>query len=241
MTLASVVRVLWHRASAGAAAPSVQIVVGTAVIALALVAMPAAWRYSRHLVTITHEASHGLVALASGRRVRGIRLHADTSGLTLSQGRAAGTGVVLTAAAGYIGPGLLGLGGAAILADGHPVAMLWLALVLLALMLVHIRNWFGLWSILVAATIVFITSWWASVAVQTAFAYTVTWFLLLAAPRPVVELQNSRRHGRAADSDADMLARLTGVTGLAWVAGFLLISVATLLIGASWLIGAARH
>jgi Peptidase M50B-like len=64
---------------------------------------------------------------------------------------------------------------------------------------------------------------------------------LLAAPRPVVELQNSRRHGRAADSDADMLARLTGVTGLAWVAGFLLISVATLLIGASWLIGAARH
>jgi hypothetical protein len=238
---ASVGRAVWDRVAAGTPAPSAQVVAATAVIALALVAVPVAWEYSRHLVTITHEASHGLVALASGRRLRGIRLHSDTSGLTLSQGRAAGAGMVLTAAAGYVGPGLLGLGAAAILVDGHAVAMLWLALVLLALMLVQIRNWFGLWSILVAASIVFIVSWWGSAAVQTAFAYTVTWFLLLAAPRPVVELQHSRSHGLAADSDADTLARLTRLPGLAWVASFLLISVATLLLGASWLLGAARR
>jgi hypothetical protein len=211
------------------------------VLALALVAIPVAWRYSRHLVTITHEASHGIVAIVSGRRLRGIRLHSDTSGLTLAQGRADGAGMIVTAAAGYVGPGLLGLGAAAIVADGHAVAMLWLALVLLALMLVQIRNWFGLWSVLVASALVFVVSWWGSAPVQTAFAYTVTWFLLLAAPRPVLELQHSRRQGQAGDSDADALARLTRLPGLIWVAVFLLIPVVTLLVGASWLLGAAKH
>ena len=52
-------------------------------------------------------------------------------------------------------------------------------------------------------------------------AYVVTWFLLLAAPRPVVELQQERRRGRGRASDADVLARLTRVPGLLWVGLFL--------------------
>ena len=54
--------------------------------------------------------------------------------------------------------------------------------------------------------------------VQLVVAYVVTWFLLLATPRPVVELQGERHRGPGPGSDADTLARLTRVPGLVWVA-----------------------
>jgi hypothetical protein len=111
-----------------------------------------------------------------------------------------------------------------------------LALVLLTLLLVQIRNWFGLYSVLVAAVGVFAVSWWGSSHVQSAAAYVATWFLLLSAPRPVLELQAMRRRGRARDSDADILARLTRIPGLVWVTMFLFVSLVSLAAGASWLL-----
>ena len=42
------------------------------------------------LVTITHEGAHGVAAFVTGRRLQGIRLHSDTSGLTISSGRPSG-------------------------------------------------------------------------------------------------------------------------------------------------------
>src|SRR4051812_35892033 len=147
-----------------------------------MVAVPQLWRRSRHLVTIAHEGSHGVAALLSGRRLAGIRLHSDTSGLTLSKGRSTGAGMVLTAAAGYVGPALAGLAGAYLLNRGHAVGVLWGLLVLLALMLLQIRNFFGLWSVLVAGTALFVVTRWAPAQVQLLSAYVVTWFLLLASP-----------------------------------------------------------
>jgi hypothetical protein len=71
---------------------------------------------------------------------------------------------------------------------------------------------------------------------QAAFAAVGTWFLLLAAPRTVVELQRSRRRHRAPDSDADQLARLTRLPAPLWVGVFLLVDLAALLLGGSWLV-----
>jgi hypothetical protein len=233
---AGAVSPIWHRVVASTPAPAQSIVITTGVVALLLVGIPVAWHYSRHLVTITHEAAHGVVALVSGRRLAGIRLHSDTSGLTLSRGRATGFGMFFTAAAGYVGPGLLGLGAAALLLGGHAVGLLWLALALLALMLIQIRNWFGLWSILATGLVVFGVSWWGSAPVQTAFAYTLTWFLLLCGPRPVIELQRLRGRGQARDSDADIMARLTSVPGIVWVCILFVIAVAELILGGTWLL-----
>ena len=142
--IASVLSQVWDRAIGVQPAPSVPVVAGTGLVALLLITTPSAWRYTRNLVTIAHEAAHGVAALASGRRLSGIRLHSDTSGLTLSRGRSSGPGMIVTAAAGYAGPGLLGLGAAYMLRIGHAVGLLWLALVLLTLLLVQIRNFFGL-------------------------------------------------------------------------------------------------
>jgi hypothetical protein len=218
--------------------PSTGVVVWTGVLALLLMS-PQAWPRTRHLVTIAHEGAHGVVALLSGRRLAGIRLHSDTSGLTLSRGRPTGLGMVLTSAAGYVGPGLMGLGAAYLLQAGHAVGVLWLALVLLAALLLQIRNFYGLYAVLVVGAGVFALSWWADPPVQVVVAHAGTWFVLLAAPRAVLELQVQRRRGQARTSDADVLARLTKVPGIVWVGLFLLVNVTALVVGAGWLLAAS--
>ena len=130
-----VVEGLWAQVTTPLPQLPTAILVGALVAAGAVVLAPALWRPARTVVTIAHEGAHGLVALAAGRRLSGIRLHSDTSGLTVSAGRPTGPGMVLTCAAGYTGPALFGLGAAALLAAGHAVGLLWALLGLLALLL----------------------------------------------------------------------------------------------------------
>ena len=226
----------WTRVTVTVPDLPLTVLLGAAAVAALLVLSPALWRPTRHVVTIAHEGAHGVAALVSGRRLSGIRLHSDTSGLTVSAGRPTGPGMVLTCAAGYTGPALFGLGAAALLASGHAIGLLWALLALLALLLVQIRNWYGLWSVLVTGTVVFGATWWLPPEGQAAFAALATWFLLLAAPRTVLELQTSRRRRRAPDSDADQLAGLTPFPALFWVCFFLLVDVGALLLGGFWLL-----
>ncbi len=234
-----IVREVWNRALTTQPAPTGGFMALTAVLALLLVWAPGAWPVTRHVVTIAHESAHGVVALLSGRKLNGIKLHSDTSGLTVSAGRTSGPGMILTTAAGYVGPAVLGLAAAAMLANHRAVGLLWALLILLALLLIQVRNWFGLWSVLVSAAVVFAVSWWLQPQVQSAFAYSLAWFLLLAAPRPVLELQSQRRRTGAAHSDADQLARLTRVPGIVWVGFFLVVTVGALALGARWMVTAA--
>ncbi|MDQ1733673.1 MAG: hypothetical protein QOK10_3832, partial [Pseudonocardiales bacterium] len=161
---------VWSSVIATQAAPTPWLIGVCAVVGFGLVAWSPAWGYTRHLVTICHEAAHGVAALCSGRRLSGIRLHSDTSGLTLSRGRSRGPGMIVTAAAGHLGPGLIGLAAAYAVHRQHAIALLWGALVLLTLLLVQIRNWFGIWAVLVTAAAVFAVSWWAPPQSQSAVA-----------------------------------------------------------------------
>jgi hypothetical protein len=230
---------IWHDVAGSQPPAGEGSVLVTAAVALALVAVPRLWHVARHVVTIAHEGAHGVAALLSGRRLAGIRLHSDTSGLTVSKGRRSGPGMVATALAGYVGPALVGLGAAYLLRERHALAVLWIAVLLLALLLLQIRNFYGLYVVLVAGFAVLAVSWWGSDTVQSLAAYTGTWFLLLGAPRAVLELQSGRRGGRARDSDADLLARLTRLPGIVWVAVFLAVTVGCLVLGGRWLWAAA--
>ncbi len=87
-----------------------------------------------------HEAGHALVALATGRRLTGIWLHADTAGLTVSVGLPHGPGMVATTMAGYLSPYVLGLVGVAVLARGWITVTLWVAAGLLVAMVFLTRN-----------------------------------------------------------------------------------------------------
>ncbi|GAA2452023.1 M50 family metallopeptidase [Streptomyces lavendulocolor] len=218
-------------------APDLWLVVVTAVAALTVTVPHPLWRVSRNAVTIAHEGGHGLIALLTGRRLDGIRLHSDTSGLTVSRGRPTGLGMVLTAAAGYTAPSLLGLGGAWLLAAHRITLLLWVATALLLAMLVMIRNAYGALTVVVTGAAFLLVSWLTEPDVQAAFAYSAVWFLLLGGVRPVFELQAKRRHGGAPDSDADQLSRLTHVPAVLWLFLFHAVSLCSLIGGGRWLLG----
>ncbi|OEJ94481.1 M50 family metallopeptidase [Streptomyces thermolilacinus] len=218
-------------------APELWLVVVTAVAALLVTVPGALWRTARNAVTIAHEGGHGLVALLTGRRLEAIRLHSDTSGLTVSRGRPAGLGMILTAAAGYTAPSLLGLGGAWLLAADRITLLLWVATALLIAMLLMVRNAYGVLTVLVTGGAFLLVSWLTEPEVQAAFAYAAVWFLLLGGVRPVFELQAKRRRGEAADSDADQLARLTHAPAAVWVFLFHAVSLSSLIGGGRWLLG----
>ncbi|QLQ39270.1 M50 family metallopeptidase [Micromonospora robiginosa] len=228
---------LWDTLLSAQPDPPPLLVVLTAVAALVVVATRLPWRIARNAVTIAHEGGHALAALLTGRRLHGIRLHSDTSGLTLSAGRPSGPGMILTLLAGYVAPSLLGLGGAWLLAGNRITLLLWLAVALLLAMLLLIRNLFGALSLLVTGGVVLAVSWYTSPQVQAAFAWTSVWFLLFGGVRPVFELRRQRSRGRMPESDADQLARLTPVPPLAWVGVFLLVAVGALVAGGLLLAG----
>jgi hypothetical protein len=215
--------------------PPREVVVATAALAAAFVVSRRLWPLTRTVITIAHEGGHATAALLARRRLRGIRLHSDTSGVTLSHGRPTGPGMVFTAAAGYVAPSLAGAGYAALLWVDHITAALWLGVLLLALMLIAIRNVYGVIAVVGTAAAIVGVAMFTEPRVQAAFAYAFAWFLLLGGIRPVFELQRLRRLRMAPDSDADQLARLTRVPGLLWVLWFALVAVGAAVCGA-WLL-----
>ena len=217
----------WQALMGRQPAPPIWVLLATAAVALYIVSDLRAWLLARHVVTLAHEGGHAGMALLSGRRVRGVRLHSDTSGLTLSSGRPTGLGMITTAAAGYPAPSVLGLVAAAWLGTGHVVAALGVFLVLLTAIAVAIRNVFGVVSVACTGAALLGVMVYAPDDLRAAFAFALAWFLLLAGPRPVLELQAKRRRGQAPTSDADQLARLTGLPGLFWVLLFLLVTTGT--------------
>jgi hypothetical protein len=228
---------MWDRLFGAQPDPPAALVLVTGVLALAIVGTRLPWRITRNAITIAHEGGHALAAVLTGRRLTGIRLHSDTSGLTLSAGRPSGPGMVFTLLAGYVAPSLLGLGGAWLLGGNRITLLLWLAVALLLAMLVMIRNVFGIVSVVVTGAVVFAVSWFASPQVQAAFAYAGVWFLLIGGVRPVGELQTLRRRGRLPESDADQLAWLTRVPALMWVGVFGIVTIAALVVGGALLAG----
>jgi len=249
----SVLARLWDRVSGSQPLPPAWVIGLTGFIALAVVLNSGSWRLAGKVITIAHEGGHALVSVLSGRRLDGIRLHSDSSGVTYSRGKQTGPGLVLTAAAGYVMPSLLGAGAAWLLAERHLTAMLWLALVLLAATFLAIRNLFGALAVLVTAGGVFVVSYYASAAVQAGFAYLAVWFLLLGGLRPVVELArgswgsagasgSSRRRQRwTRGSDAEQLARLTGAPAGLWISLFVLVALAALVAGVALLVPSGWH
>lgn len=225
---------VWEDLGSRQPLPGATTVLLVGAVATALVAWPATWPRVRLGVTLVHEAGHALVALLVGRRLQGIRLHSDTSGVTLSRGRPRGPGMVAMLAAGYLAPAALGLGAALLLADGRALLLLWSLVALLVAVLLWIRNGFGLLVVLLVGTAVALVTWYAAAQAQTAAALLLTWLLLLAAPRPLVELLLAGRAGRRG-SDPDQLARLTRVPSVVWTLLLLAASLSGLVVGVATL------
>jgi len=226
---------VWHDVLSVQPAVPYLLVVVTAAATLALVAQARLWHFFRNVVTIAHEGGHALVAVLCGRRLRSIRLHSDTSGLTVTRGRPSGLGMVATLSAGYLFPSFIGIGGAALLAAHRITATLWIAIALLFMMLLMIRNLYGVVAVIATGGAAFVVSWYASTQVQAVFAYLAVWLLLIGGVRPVFELAGQRRRREVSGSDVDQLAALTHIGATAWLALFVVVTCGLLAIGASLL------
>ena len=221
-------------------------VLAAGLLALLTVSWTASWRWTRGVVTIAHEGGHAVAAALTGRGLGGIRLHADSSGVTTSTGRAGGVGLVLTFLGGYPAPAGLGLAGALLVGSGRTSTFLWLAVLLLVATLTQVRNAFGVVSVVATGALVGAVAWWGGPALQAGFAAALVWFLLFGGLRSVRELQRGRRRapvGRlgparlGGESDADALARLTGVPGGIWAALFWVVGTVAVITGAWVLVG----
>lgn len=228
---------VWEQVAGTSPSPPAWIVQVAAVAAVIIVLEPHLWRVARNVVTIAHEGAHLIVAVAVGRRLKALRLHSDTSGVAISSGKPTGLGVILMTFAGYVGPSILGLGAAGLLGAQRAVWVLWIGVFVVAVMMVLIRNLYGVFSLAVVGAALFALVWWGTQEQQVAAAYFLTLFLLFAGPRPVVELQRQRsRRGGAPDSDADQLARLSRVPAIIWVGLFLIVNVGVLVLGGWWIL-----
>ncbi|MDR8411229.1 M50 family metallopeptidase [Nonomuraea sp. 3-1Str] len=223
---------LWAHLIKAQPDPAPWVVPATALAALAIVSFRTPWQLSRGLITIAHEGGHALMALLTRRKLEGIRLHSDTSGVTLTRGRPNGPGMVLTALAGYLAPSLLGLAAAWLTEQGRITLLIWSVLLFLVCMLLLIRNLYGALILLATGGAVFALSMYAPNQVQQAVAMAAVWFLLFGGVRPIVELQRKRRLRQARDSDADQLARLTILPGGFYVFFFLVVACASVVAGA---------
>jgi hypothetical protein len=221
---------LWRRALATQPLPSAWGSVALAVVALLLVSF--AWPVVRTLVTICHESGHALVAVLVGRRLSGVRVHSDTSGLTVSRGRPKGPGMVATLFAGYLAPAVVGLGVAGLAGTGHASGVLWLLVLLAAVLLVWIRNLYGALVVVAAGVGVALVTWYAPPSTLGWIATGLAWLFLVSAPRPVLELM--RRHSPG--SDAAQLAALSHLHRYVWCVLWLVLTVAALAAGALWMV-----
>ena len=167
----------------------------------------------------------------------GIRLHSDTSGLTVSRGKPHGLGMILTAAAGYTAPPLLGLGGAALLAAGHitaaPVAGDGPAGGDAGDDPQRVRRPDGRSS--PAAPSCWCPGWPAPRSrrrSRTRWCGSCCWAEYA---RPSSSRRRGQRGG-AGDSDADQLSRLTHVPAGLWLFLFHAVSLCSLIGGGRWLL-----
>ena len=197
-------------------------------IALVLVSVQELWRIVRHVNVIAHESAHAVVGSSFGRQVSSMKVNSDGTGATgLSPG--SGPGFVIAGTVGYLGPSAFGLGAAKLISVGHSVAVLWLALVALALVLVVLRTPFGWAAVISTGFLIFLVARYATLGGQIFAAYVIAWLLLLSGVRVVIE------HGRGAE-DARYLAATTRIPRLIWAGLWLTGSVFALAIGGSLLV-----
>jgi hypothetical protein len=213
------------------AATSVLIGVG----ALGAVALSAAWLMVRHVSVITHEGAHAVMGSGMGGKITSVTMKPNGSGRTKVRFRGSRGSSVAVGAIGYLGPSLCGLGAAKLISVGHAVAVLWLALLALAILLPVLRNLFGVFSVILTGGLLYLVARYATIGAQIAVAYGISWFLLLSGVRDVLELRLLLKQGPA-ESDADLLKGLTRIPRGFWSSLWLMGTVAGVVVGGSLLV-----
>lgn len=212
----------WHIT----AAPDPWAILAVALAVIALVSVPAIWSKIRQAATIVHEMGHATVGYIFGRKIDGIALHSDTSGVTTSRGKPYGLGFLLSVLAGYPAPSLLGLGMIWAATTNWSGAALTLFTILMLIALWLCRNAIGFLSCALAVAASAALWWWGTPPIVANAVLAVGIFMVIAGFRCCIDLWRAHQRGDGATSDAGQAASLTVVvpSGV-WIGFFFAVAI----------------
>lgn len=131
---------------------------------------------------------------------------------------------ILTSAAGYAAPPLLGLGIAVLIEQGKTNVVLILTVACAAALLLLTRDLITLGTVLTVGGIAFVTVCWGTELIQAMVACLEAWLLLLGELSGLLHLVRQRiigyRTGETVEDDATALADLTFIPGPVWILGW---------------------
>jgi hypothetical protein len=190
------------------------------------------WRLAQWSVTVAHEGGHAIFGSLLGGTI-GPVVYSRTAGAVTPVAGLRRTGNIVTGLAGYLGPSLFGLCGALLLVHDKATAVLWISLLFLFLMLLQValKNAFGAVVVVGTGVVIFLVARYASDSVQTMFAYTWVWFLLIGGCRDTVRLLKLK-----SGTDANILRELTHMPAVLFRFVFALATLAALVLGAGILL-----
>ena len=195
-------------------------------LAATVVLVRAFWEIMNHAETVAHEGAHVLAGILTGRTILSVRIERSGGGSTVMVPQN-GAGYGVAAFAGYIGASAAGLLAARLISTGRMVAVLWLGLLLCVVMLLAVRNFFGGIVIIACGALLYLVARYGTAGVDTAVAYGMTWFLLVAGIR--VALGIVRKPGDV--TDAGVLAAMTFLWRWVWCLLWLAGTIAALMVG----------
>lgn len=137
-----------------------------------MVFTPQAWRFARHGATLAHELGHAVFGMLTMARVRAIRLHMDSSGVTHSirSVRVFPVGAIISGFLGYPAPVIFGSVFLSLMFSGHPMVAMYTIIIAGLVTLIFIRNLFGLLVALI---------WTGSAVAVTLFVpWAITWYVI---------------------------------------------------------------
>lgn len=220
------------------AAPNAPWVLGGVLLGIGSVLLPPLWRLTRTLVTVVHELGHALVGVLVGRRFTGLVVNTDMSGHTVTSGRPRGVGLVLTTAAGYPMPLLVGAGLVAASGAGRSGVVLLVAFIAFVVALLKSRS---VHTVVVMALLAVGTGllWWSGWVDAVAGAVVAVGVLLMAGGWR--QLVNVAVHGDRRQ-DPGLLAHMTRVPAPVWILVWTLIGAgATWWVAATFLVDSCRN
>jgi hypothetical protein len=210
-------------------APSMGLVVGTALAALVLAT--GFWAVARYTLTLAHEGGHAVAATALGARVETLLIKPNGEGET-GVAVPSKSAHVLVLLSGYTGPSVFGIAGAILLNTGHVRGMLWLSLFFVGAALFISQTWFTAGIILATGGVVYLIASKGSPGLQEFFGYTWIWFLLIAGLRRVLQLAPIKWNAKGPGGDSQLLQEATKMPTQLFVGCFGIFNFAALIVGA---------
>ena len=204
--------------------------------ALVVVAVGPVWRVARLGVTLVHELGHAFVGIAVGRRFTGFVLRGDMSGEAVTRGRARGAGRVASTWAGYPAPAVVGAGLVWLAAQGWAALALAGMLVLVLLALVRVRSALTLLVVVAVLAAGGALWWWRDDRLQAQVLTGLGLVLLVGAWRHLGAVARSRDRA----GDPGVLASLTHVPRVIWLASYALVCGAATWLAATQVLALVR-